>query len=166
MKSKVYSLIFCIGFLSCQNQKDENLDDIVQVNENGVQENKVDELSVEDVQKLMQASENPSQSYTAVLNNEIEKSYPISADTNQEIICNLDAIYPNVQLYLYKETISSVKRDSSSYVKIKDYKLIASSDSCSYKSKKAAKYKAVVKLSPKFQTMDSTCDFTLKIYKK
>lgn len=151
--------------LSCNDSKKETIDDIVQINEQGIQENKAETLSVEDVERLMNISENAAQTYTAILNNDIEKTYFFQADTNKTVSCKLETLQPLVKVSLYKEMVNSVKKDSTTYIKVKDYKLICDADSCSHTSKKAAKYKVIVKLSRKFQSADSTAEFTLKIFK-
>lgn len=160
-------LILCLLIVaSCRDSKKTKVDDLVEVNDKGDQVVKVDELSVEDVERLMNASVNPAQSYTAILVNDVEKPYYTDADTNQTVRFILTTKSDNIGLYLYKEQIKSVKKDSTSYIKIKDFTLICQGDSCVEKTKKTARYKAVVKLNRKFESKDSTAEFTLNIFKQ
>lgn len=161
-----YLFIFICSLLSCRDAKNTKVDDLVTVNDKGVQEVKVEELSVEDVERLMNASVNPAQSYTAILANDVEKPYFTDADTNQTVRFILKTKSENVSLYLYKEQIKSVKKDSTSYMKIRDYSLICQGDSCVEKTKKSARYKAVVKLIRNFESKDSTAEYTLNIFKQ
>lgn len=160
-------LIFCLFIVaSCRDSKKTKVDDLVEVNDKGDQVVKVDELSVEDVERLMNASVNPAQSYTAILVNDVEKPYYTDADTNQTVRFILTTKSDNVSLFLYKEQIKSVKKDSTSYIKIKDFTLICQGDSCIEKTKKTARYKAVVKLNRNFESKDSTAEYTLNIFKQ
>lgn len=153
------------AIISCNNDEKTNIENLVEKKADGSQEVKVDALSVEDVEKLMNEAASQGQTYTAILNNSIEKTYPLVADTNQKITWVLESNFPNAKLMVYKETITSVKKDSGDYIKIKDFKLVCDKDSCSQFNKKKTNYKAVVKLNPKFSTLDSTCEFTLRILK-
>jgi hypothetical protein len=159
-------LIGLLYLLSCTDVEEKStVVDLVEQNEEGNQEIKVEQLTVEDIERLEAEAGTQGQTYNGVLNNDVEKAYPLKADTNQQITWILEGTYPNAQLFIYKETISSVKKDSVSYMKIKDFKLVCQSDSCSQKNKKQTNYKAVVKLNPKFSTLDSTCEYTLRILK-
>lgn len=160
-------LTLCLFIVaSCRDSKKTKVDDLVEVNDKGDQVVKVEELSVEDVERLMNASVNPAQSYTAILVNDVEKPYYTDADTNQTVRFILTTKSENVSLFLYKEQIKSVKKDSTSYIKIKDFTLICQGDSCIEKTKKTARYKAVVKLNRNFESKDSTAEFTLNIFKQ
>jgi uncharacterized protein YcfL len=166
MKKYCYLFIIVFSISSCRDSKNTKVDDLVTVNDKGAQEVKVDELSVEDVERLMNASVNPAQSYTAILVNDVEKPYYTNADTNQTVRFILTTKSENVSLYLYKEQIKSVKKDSTSYMKIKDFTLICQGDSCIEKTKKATRYKAIVKLIRKFESKDSTAEYMLNIFKQ
>ena len=162
-----YSVLIC-GFwliISCADSEKASIDDLVEKKADGSQEVKVEQLTIEDVARLEAEAGMQGETIAGVLNNDAEKTYPLRADTNQSITWLLKSSHPNAKVFIYKETISSVKKDSVNYVKIKDFKLMCQSDSCQQKNKKQTNYKAVVKLSPKFSTIDSTCDFTLRIIK-
>jgi len=166
MKKVLFLLALSVFFLSCRENKEKpSVDDLVKVNENGIQENKVDQLSVEDVERLMKNSDNPSQSYTAILTNDIEKSYFVTSDTNQTVRFSINAKSENIELNVYKEMIKSVQVDSANRIKIKDFVKVSDSSNFSVYAKKTTKYKAVVKLKRKFESKDSTADFTLNIFK-
>lgn len=163
----LYALsLFCFVLLSCKNEKNEKLDDLIVVNDKGAQEVKVDELSVEDVERLMNSSSVPVQSYTAILVNDLEKTYYFNSDTNQMVKFILNAKSENITLNIYKEQLKSVKKDSVSIIKVKDYSKIYEGDSFEQLSKKAVKYKATVKLIRPFESKDSTAEFSLNIFKK
>lgn len=166
MKNTLCFILLNFLLLACREEKKNPIDDLVQTNEKGVQENKVEELSVEDVERLMNSSENPSQRYTAILNNDIEKSYFVNSDTNQTVRFQISSKSDNVGLFVYKELMKTVKKDSTTSVKIKDFSLICEGDSCSDKSKKPMRYRAIVKLKRKFESKDSTAEFTLNIFKE
>jgi hypothetical protein len=165
MKKHLYLLIIIGSLASCRESNKSKIDDLVVINEKGAQEIKVDELTVEDVEQLMNSSEVAAQSYTAILVNEVEKTYYFNADTQQTVKFVLKAKSDNVGMTIYKELIKSVKKDSASYIKIKDFAQICEGDSCSEKSKKATRYKALVKLKRNFESKDSTAEFSLNIYK-
>jgi hypothetical protein len=164
MKSNIlfFGLLFLI---SCTNNEKTGLDDLVEQKADGSQEVKVEQLTIEDVARLEAEAGEQGETFTGMLNNDAEKIYQVKADTNQSITWLLESKYSNAKVFVYKETISSVKKDSSSYMKIKDFKLVCQSDSCHQKNKKQTNYKAVVKLNPKFSTIDSTCEFTLRVIK-
>lgn len=166
MISKSFLFIVLIIVLSsCREQKD-NLEDITTVNAKGHLENKEEELSIEDVERLQNSTDGLIQSFTAVLSNEIERPYFNTSDTNQTITYKLTTKSNNVDLILFKEAKKSVKIDSTKYTEVLDYIKISQGDSCSHFSKKSTKYKALVRLKRKFETSDSTAEFTLKVYKK
>jgi hypothetical protein len=161
-------LLFYLGItllIACENKEEGPLNDLVVQKEDGSQEVKVEQLSIEDIARLESEAGKQGESYQGVLNNDIEKTYNLKADTNHTISWRLQASQPNASLFLYKEFISSVKKDSLNYVKVKEYKLVCQEDSCIQKNKKQTNYKAVVKLNPKFSTLDSTCEFTLIVTK-
>lgn len=165
MKSNILFFGLCLLF-SCTNNEKTTLDDLVVENEKSEKEVKVDQLTIEDVARLEAEAGKQGETYTGVLNNDAEKTYQLKGDTNQSVTWLIESSHPNAKVFVYKETISSVKKDSVSYMKIKDFKLVCQADSCQQKNKKQTNYKAVVKLDPKFSTIDSTCDFTLRIIKK
>lgn len=160
-------LILGTMFMSCEGERKDNLDDLVTKNADGVQEAKLEELTVEDVARLEAAASELGESYQGVLNNDIQKDYITKADTQQIVVWKLNSPHPNVKLFVYKETVSSVRKDSVNYVKVKDFKLVCETqDSCIQVNKKASVYKCVVKLSPLFSTLDSTCEYQLNIIKR
>jgi hypothetical protein len=166
MKQFFYLIIFLTwASTSCNNNEKTDIENLAEKKEDGSQEVKVDALSVEDVEKLMNDAASQGQTYTAILNNDTEKTYPLAADTNQKITWVLESNLPNAKLLVYKESITSVKKDSGDYIKIKDFKLVCDKDSCTQLDKKKTNYKAVVRLNPKFSALDSTCEFTLRILK-
>jgi hypothetical protein len=166
MKNHFYLLIIICTLISCRQSKDKpKVDDLVTVNDKGAQEVKVEELSVEDVNRLMNSSDVAAQSYTAILVNELEKVYYFNADTQQTVKFVLNTKSENVGMTLYKEVMKSVKKDSVTSIRIKDFAKICEGDSCSEKSKKATRYKALVKLKRKFESKDSTAEFSLNIFK-
>jgi len=164
MKSNILFYLLLLLF-SCTNDEKAGLEDIVVQKEDGSQEVKVDQLSIEDVARLEAEAGKQGETYTGVLNNNTEKTYQLKSDTNQTVTWLLESSYPNAKVLVYKETVSSIKKDSATYVKVKEFKLVCQSDSCQQRNKKQTNYKAVVKLDPKFSTIDSTCDFTLRIIK-
>jgi len=161
----IFSIIILFVLTSCNNDKKGTLEDLVEKTADGSQKVRVDALSVEDVEKLMSDAASEGQSHNGILNNDMEKTYPLAADSNERVTWILQSNLPNAKLWIYKETIYSVKKDSSTYVKIKDFKLVCDKDSCTQVNKKKTNYKAVVNLSPKFSSLDSTCEFTLRILK-
>lgn len=163
--NKLLVLIGIVLFTSCEDKEKGPIDDLVIAKEDGSQEVKVEQLSIEDVARLEAEAGKQGETYQGVLNNEIEKTYNLKSDTNQRITWKLDASLPNASLFIYKEVISTVKKDSSNVVKVRDYKLVCQTDSCVQQNKKQTSYRAVVKLDPKFSSSDSTCEFTLKVIK-
>jgi len=165
MNMRILAFLGLFLLASCDQEKKGPLDDIVVQKEDGSQEVKVEQLSIEDIARLEAEAGKQGESYQGILNNDIEKTYNIKSDTNHAITWKLQASHPNASLFLYKETISFVRKDSLNIVKVRDYRLVCQEDSCVQKDKKQVNYKAVIKLDPKFLTVDSTCDFTLKVIK-
>lgn len=160
-------LFLLIILCSCERQRKDQLDDIVETKPDGTQEVKVEQLTLEDIARLEAAAGEQGESYQGVLNNEMERIFWRKADTNETILWKLDASQKNAKLYVYKETYHTVKKDSNTVIKVKEYQLVCDAvDSCTQSSEKRANYKMVVKLNPKFMTDDSICDFTLKVIKK
>jgi hypothetical protein len=164
MKQVLYFLIFTLVLSSC-NQDKNNLDDLVVINEKGVQENRGDTLSVEDVLKLESATEGLAYSYASILTSTMEKSYPFTCDSGKTVQCVLTSDGAKAKITLYKEMVRFSKIDSLTKLKIIDYSIIGEGDSLVDFSRKTSKYKAVVRIE-NMMSGDSTVKFTLNIYKK
>lgn len=157
-------LLVIISILQSCSPSNDSIEDLVVVNEKGVQENKGDTLSVEDVLKLEKATQGLSYSYSSVLTSSMEKSYPFTSDSGQNILCVLTSDENRASVSLYKETIITAKIDSVKKMKIKNFSKIGEGDSISDVSKKPTNYKALVRVHSKLGG-DSTVKFVLNIFK-
>lgn len=156
-------LLYTWGLFSCREKND--ISDLVQKNEKGIEENKVDVLTVDDVAKLQNAEAVPSLSYTAVIMSSMQKEYPFEADSGQTVQCLIRSDKANAKVMLYKMMDKMIQTDTFTQMKIKDYVWIGEGDSVKDISRKAAKYKAVVKLKAGSDG-DSTMHYTLQVFKK
>lgn len=164
MKQIFFSLIVILIFSAC-NQDKNSLDDLVVINEKGIQENRGDTLSVEDVLKLESATEGLAYSYSSILTSAMEKSYPFTCDSGKTVQCVLISDGGKASITLYKEMVRFSSVDSMTKVKIIDYNIIGEGDSLVDFTKRASKYKAIVRIENKMAG-DSTVKFTLNIFKK
>jgi hypothetical protein len=161
MKYYIPLLIISIFTASCKQTND--LNDLVVINEKGIQENSKDTLSIEDVLKLQNASENPTWSYTAIITSAMEKSYPFSIDSGKTVKCIVRSDNGKAVVALYKLMTRSIKLDSINTSTTTDFTKIQEGDSASDLAKKSAKYKAVVRMKNKLGG-DSTIKFTLNVF--
>jgi hypothetical protein len=159
-----YSIaLLLLLFLSASCNQGNDLDDLVVINEKGIQENSKDTLSIEDVLKLQNASENPTWSYTAIITSAMEKSYPFSIDSGKTVKCIVRSDNGKAVVTLYKLMTRTTKLDSLNIATTTDFTQIQAGDSTSDIAKKSAKYKAIVKMKNKLGG-DSTIKFTLNVF--
>lgn len=165
MYKKGIILLCAISILhSCQRDK-KDLTDIVEVNQEGMQVNKADTISIEEVIRLQQASATPILSYSSILTPSMTKTYPFEADSGQKVSCELSEGQEMASISLYREGIKTIRRDSATTQKIKDMILISEGSVVQDVPKKKSKYKAVVRLL-KGNSEDSTASYTIKIFTK
>lgn len=144
--------------------QERQLEDIVTVNDQGVTEIKQEVLSVEDVQKLQEASHEPAYSYTAVLSSGMTKEYPFTLDSGRKLRCELNVDQSGLaKLELYKEITKVTQLDSTTRLRYKDMSKIKEGDTIEDVTKKFAKYKAVVKASGNL-TPEASVSYTLRIF--
>ncbi|MFY7860760.1 MAG: hypothetical protein ACOVP5_00930 [Chitinophagales bacterium] len=150
--------------ISCREEK-SSIADLVVVDESGVQTNKSDTISLEEVLRLQQASDLPFLSYTSVLTSSMEKPYSVTIDSGQTIYCELSSTEGRAVVGLYREVTKTRKTDSFTTVKYKDMSKIVEGDTIQEKAKNQTKYNVIVRVANKFQG-DSTVSYTLNIFKR
>ena len=165
MCTRVFSgLIIGALMFSCEDKR-KDINDITAMTQDTTRVNTVEVLTVEDIQRLQSESEAPFLSYDAVISPSIEKIYPFTADTGDIVKCILNSNNPAVSLSLYKLMIKTVKLDSVTEMKVKDYTFLKSGDSIQDISKKPSSYKAIVRMIKSDLQEDSIGSFRLQIFR-
>lgn len=164
IKKKFLGLTISLFIISCREEK-SSIADLVVVDESGVQTNKADTLSVEEVLRLQQASDLPFLSYTSILTSSMEKPYSVTIDSGQTIYCELTSTEGRAVIGLYREITRARKMDSFTTVKYKEMSKIVEGDTVQEKATKQTKYNVIVRVANKFEG-DSTVNYTLTIFKR
>jgi hypothetical protein len=166
MNKKNLFPVLAIGLfiISCREEKSP-IADLVVIDESGVQTNKADTLSVEEVLRLQQDSDLPFLSYTSIITSSMEKPYSVTIDSGQTIHCELSSTEGRAVVGLYREITKTRKTDSFTAIKYKDMSKIVEGDTVQEKAKKQTKYNVVVRVANKFEG-DSTVNYTLNIFKR